>query len=46
MKQQKNSEKAPKNQALKKQTEPTIKYDINIPEDRDPRPKDYEEIEY
>lgn len=45
MKQQ-NSEKAPKNHAPKKKAEPIIKYDINIPEDRDPQPKDYDEIEY
>lgn len=47
LKQQKNLEKpAPKNKIQKIQADPTIKYGIHTPEDRDPQPKDYDEIEY
>ncbi|WNF38122.1 hypothetical protein RJD24_06760 [Bacillaceae bacterium IKA-2] len=46
MKRQKKFEKSPKSQIPAKETVPTIKYAISIPEDRDPQPKDYNEIDY
>jgi hypothetical protein len=47
LKQQKNHLENDENQHKKKQTDGVkIKYDIFTPEERDPQPKAYDEIEY
>lgn len=47
MKQKKDVEQTTKNRkAQTNEKEVKIKYDILTPEDREPQPKDYDEIEY